>query len=533
MTALGTSSAPCGCGGTTGGTGTSGSGGSTGSSYPAGSTHPPYPSGPSGSSGPCGPGAAGTPGTSRTSGTAGTSPEPCPQDELPVNPFLALRVAFGMLLGEDDFRVLMGNPRGKQMMHSAWLHGPGVIWGLGLTLDADGDTLRVAPGLAVDGWGRELSLEASWCLSLRQWAACWVAEHPLPPPGAGQERRERTGQRRDEGGDPCPEQVRTVTAWVVAEFGAWPDRPVPALADPCDITRRHDDFSRVVESARITVRSEAPPPRHAYHRVRVLLGLDQVGEHDPAGREAAVAAEEVREAPPSRRTELLLCAFRRLAALDATWAAPESEDGDACPPLLPVTEDHAPVVLAKLTVEIVQQTGCVRAVAVDLDQEVRAAILPTDALQELLCGLAPALLGEGPVEDAGGPRLLPDSVDISRGNTCLSFCLTKPVDRASLAQAITITSLSEHGAGWAESEVQQVRLTDRDTRAVVDLELPPAHGLVRVLIRGTGPRPCYGTEPRVPFAGLAGGPSASRHDGHDAAVTVHLHHTAGAGRAES
>ena len=56
-------------------------------------------------------------------------------DALPVQPFTALRAAYGMLLGEDDFLVLMGNPRGKQMVHTSWLHGGGVIWGFGVGRD--------------------------------------------------------------------------------------------------------------------------------------------------------------------------------------------------------------------------------------------------------------------------------------------------------------------------------------------------------------------------------------------------------------
>src|SRR5690349_25165882 len=91
--------------------------------------------------------------------------------DLPVSPFQALRVSYGMLLGEDDFRVLMGNPRGKQMLHAAWLHGSGVVWGFGVT--RDGDELAVERGLAIDGHGRELRLETRCCLPLREWAQDW------------------------------------------------------------------------------------------------------------------------------------------------------------------------------------------------------------------------------------------------------------------------------------------------------------------------------------------------------------------------
>ncbi|MGA5818148.1 hypothetical protein ACPC54_09845 [Kitasatospora sp. NPDC094028] len=466
-----------------------------------------------------------------TAGIAtGTGSGPCRQDDLPVTPFDALRVAFGMLLGEDDFRVLMGNPRGKQMLHAAWLHGPGVLWGYGVHLDADGDRLRAAPGLAVDGWGRELALEAEACASLTAWATRWAQDHPAqdhPAPGGPPGPPGPDPCAGPPNPDPCPGgATRRVTAWLAAEFASCAARPVPALADPCDVTRRHDDYSRIAETVRVVILGDEPPHRRPYHRLRVLFGLEGVtGPDDAAGREATEAADRVRAAAPGRRAERLLAEFRRLAAGDALQDGPEREEGDACPQLFPVTEDHAPVALAKLTFDVVTGPGCVRVANVDVDQRARTALLPTGDLQELLCGLAPGLLGETLSEDAGGPRLAPGSLRWSRGNTCLSLCFDRPVDRRSLEQALTVTSLSElpeHGAGWARSTVAGVRLTDGGTRAVVDLELPPAHRLVRVLIRGTGPEPCYGTEPWVPFAGLTGGPAAGRHDGHDAVVTMHL-----------
>ncbi|MFI6151704.1 hypothetical protein ACIBCA_03295 [Kitasatospora sp. NPDC051170] len=484
MTALGSSSAPCGCGGTT----------TTAETGPCG---------------PCGGATASSPGAA----------DPCKQGDLPVTPFQSLRVAFGMLLGEDDFRVLMGNPRGKQMLHAAWLHGPGVLWGYGVRLDADGDRLHVSPGLAVDGWGRELALEAEGCPSLVAWATRWATDHPAP---AGTQT------------DPCAAEGRSVTAWLVAEFGTCASRPVPALADPCDVTRRHDDYSRVVETVRLAIRLDEPPRRRPYHRVRVLFGLDEVaGPQDAAGRQGAEAADRVRSAPPGRRAQQLLAEFSQLAAFDAIEDGPEQEEGDSCPQLFPVAEDHAPVVLAKLTFDVVTRPGGVGVENVGIRRQARTALLPTGAIQELLCGLAPALLGETLREDAGGPRLDPGSLRWSRGNTCLSFCFDRPVDRASLAQALSVTSLSAHGAGWAASTVAGVRLTDGDTRAVVDLDQAPAHPLVRVLIRGTGPQPCYGTDPMVPFAGLKDGPAAGGDDGHDAVVTAELNQTAEAGRADS
>ena len=97
-----------------------------------------------------------------------TSRPYCRDDDLPVNPFLALRVSYGMLLGEEDFRDLMGNPRGKQMVHNSWLHGSGVVWGYQVRPDG-ARCLRVTPGLAIDGLGRELLLDTDHCVDLDRW----------------------------------------------------------------------------------------------------------------------------------------------------------------------------------------------------------------------------------------------------------------------------------------------------------------------------------------------------------------------------
>src|SRR2546423_14639885 len=96
--------------------------------------------------------------TTMSTASGSTAPcdcEGCRTGDLPVNPFVALRVAYGMLLGENDFQTLMGNPRGKQMLHSAWLHGSGVVWGYDVTVDGL-RMIKVWPGLAIDGICREL-----------------------------------------------------------------------------------------------------------------------------------------------------------------------------------------------------------------------------------------------------------------------------------------------------------------------------------------------------------------------------------------
>ncbi|MEU3774895.1 hypothetical protein AB0F11_17125 [Streptomyces sp. NPDC032472] len=488
---------------------------------------------------PCGCGCGGAPApdlpTGPTSPTGPCDGGPCGAEELPAHPFLALRVAFGMLLGEDDFRVLMGNPRGKLMLHQAWQHGPGVVWGLGLA--RTGDELAVLPGLAVDGLGREVNLEARWCLSLARWAKDWAEEHPpdatarpAPRTGAGA----GTGAAASADAEPAPPLRRTAEAWITAEFASCPDRPVPALADPCDVTRRHDDWSRHVETARITLQARPPEPWRPYHRVRVLLGLEEAAEGDPAGREALAEAAAVAREPAHLRAPALLAAFRRLAARDATAQAPQCAEGDACPPRAPVPEERGAVLLARLTVELTEYDGCVRVEDVRVDPDVRTALLPTTTLQELVCGLAPGLVGVAAETDAGGPRLIRDSLAWSREHTVLTFEVTAPLaPGCAEPEGVEITSLSDGGRGWATDEVAQIGISADGRRVRVDLDQRPAHETVRIRIRGTGPKPLYGSAPRAPFAGPVGGPPGTLDEGHDAVVTVHLPRPAAPGRTDA
>lgn len=461
-----------------------------------------------------------------TSAAAGT----CPVDDLPADPFQALNVDFGMLLGVDDFRVLMGNPRGKQMLHTSWLHGTGVIWGYATHSDPDDPgRLVVEPGLAVDGWGRELRLELRQCLDLATWSTTWWSTHrpdlsaaaTTPPDGCGHE---------PPSGKPADPAVYHVTAWVVAEFATCLSHAVPALADPCDVTRRHDSFSRVVETVRIRVQDTRPEPATGYRRVRILLGLVPPDPANPADVRAWEAVERVRAAPPQHRAAVLEAEFRRLAACDAAdripAALPGSSSGSVELSQLPVTEEDAAVALAQLCFEVRVRPGGAAIGPVFVRARERSAVLPTEVIQDLLCGLAPGLIGQDPIQDAGGPRLDPHSVTWTDGNSMVSFRVDKRVARGSWEGALSVSSLSGSGRGWRREHIDHVALETPDPdggqRVVVHLDGPPAYRTSRLLIRGTGVTPLFGERPRVPFAGLIGGPPGTVHDGHDAAVVTHF-----------
>jgi hypothetical protein len=421
--------------------------------------------------------------------------ESCCGGDLPVNPFVALRVAYGMLLDEDAFKTLMGNPRGKQMFHTSWLHRSGVVWGYQVCVDGE-RVIKVSPGAAVDRVGRELLLESTMCLDVLD----WVHEQKLGGPQEG-----------------C--RTTTVEACLYAEFACCPTNPIPTLSNPCDVSRKHDDYSRVVETVKLQLKpSQCCERPEIYHRVRVLLGLDEVGgDDDKAGEQAAIAAMVAASAPPDRRARELLDQFRQMAALDEMDLQPPVRDGEPCRSLFPALDECSGVVLAAVEVDIREEGGCTEVVAVRTEPLVRRALLPTATIQELTCGVAPGLLGVGPDSDAGGPRVIRESVTLSEDGRTLTFRVTAHLIPGSVRRAIAITSLSARG--WVDEDIDAIRYHDDDLAVVVSLADRPINEIVRLIVRGTGPTPVFGSDPAVPLAGLVGGPPGSADNGVDAVLS--------------
>lgn len=419
-------------------------------------------------------------------------------EELAVNPFESLRVSFGMLLGEEDFRTLMGSPRGKQMLHSAWLHGSGVVWGYQVDRTDDGQ-LRVGPGLAVDGLGRELALLAPQCVDVGRWAA----------------EQRRKGSPATEQEDPCADLPETV-ACLVASFSTCPTRPVPALADPCDVQRTSTEPSRIVERVDLDLlpgECPAVPDEGPYHRVRVLLGLDEVGSPDRPGSEAAEALAKVLQEPPASRARALLTAFRRQLALDVAELRPQDWPDDQ---VFPVSDERAGVPLARITIGGRAKGQPAGAVTWEADLSIRRALVATSTIQELACALAPGLLGGRAGQDAGGPRVVRESVAWEDDATLL-FRVTLPLMPGSLTRnPISVSSLG--GSGWDREDLDELHYDGAST-VRVRLYQPPSHRLVRLIVRGTGPTPVTGTT-GIPLAGLDDGEAGTRDDGHDAVLHI-------------
>jgi hypothetical protein len=75
----------------------------------------------------------------------------------------------GQLLTAADFRTEQDYHRGMRYLHNRLLHGWGVVDGL--DVDDDGGGVRVGPGVAIDGLGRELVLPELVCIDLPPEAA--------------------------------------------------------------------------------------------------------------------------------------------------------------------------------------------------------------------------------------------------------------------------------------------------------------------------------------------------------------------------
>jgi len=93
----------------------------------------------------------------------------------------------GRLLTADDFTEEQSYHREKHRRHVLALHGPGVVDGLRVTIGADGATLTIEPGLAIDPVGRELCIDQSIGVAVPVGTpspaavALYYAERPVDP----------------------------------------------------------------------------------------------------------------------------------------------------------------------------------------------------------------------------------------------------------------------------------------------------------------------------------------------------------------
>jgi hypothetical protein len=463
--------------------------------------------------------------------TNGCDCDNCRNGDLPINPFLAPRVEHGMLLGKDDFATLIGYPRGKHMLHQAWLHGTGVLWGFGVRRVGLWG-LEVCPGLCIDCIGRELILTGCRNLDLRELRDKAIKDGKLDGDENGKSNKagkksDKAGKESDEAGKPAQasseDETVTIQACVVAEFEGCRTAPVPTLADPCDVNRTYDEYSRVIEQAHIDVRYGPCPkqPVGEYHRVRVLLGLDKVGDPDEPGREALQAREAVLKA--TDRAQELEHQLREMACRDGIDVHPTREDDHAYG-WFRCAEEDAAVVLAEVDITLQRRDDNWEFAKEPVVREcVRTTLLPTDVITSLTAGLAPGLLS-WPGAAQQGPQVHASLLRLEDDRKKLIIPVSAGLVRGTVPGSVDITTLArEDGDRWVVEDIYDTSYDAIEKAIVVRLAYSlnerPATALVRVRVRGTGSKPVMGEDPLLPLAGVHGRTPSHAQEGLDAVWT--------------
>jgi hypothetical protein len=402
-----------------------------------------------------------------TAATDPTTSTPCGcgqgGPELPDDPYTSVNYTFGMLLGVDDFETEQGYHRGKMRLHNAWLHGAGVVWGLGVSLDSSNCQVRVDPGLALDGAGHELHLDAAACLNLGAW---WEANFT------------DFGDTADGdaavGDAPSP---ATFDAHIEASFKTCLSRQVPALASTCEGGGSETAYSRAEETIVLTLKPGlATRPAGRYHRLRVLLGLE------PATADDTDVSDELSTLaglPPDQRPAALLAAFERFAALDTIDLHPASAS-DAEPSPLEPTLDTDPIVLANLAdIELTRDAGGGWTLGGGtVDTGVRPSHVATETIQELTCAGALALAPTGAAPTSFSAVALAD--------TTLTLTATASLDSRTVhPEAFAVRALTSH---WADISIADATYDDTTHEVTLTLDEVPAPPW-RVVAFGTGPSP--------------------------------------------
>lgn len=404
---------------------------------------------------------------------------------LPLSPFNALHYHFGMLLGEDDFKTDQGYHRAKMRLHNAWLHREGVVWGFGVALDQEHNEIRVKPGLALDAAGHELHLEAEACLN----AGEWFEKHKDDP--------EFTVNTSN--------GTRTFDAHVVIRFKACLNKQVPALMEPCNNAGTSTAYSRVFETVEIlmlpNLAGRATPP---YHRLRLLFGIDEPdleeGSTNPTADDQVVLDEitRIRALPTDDQPAEWLKAFHRFAALDEMALKPAATSEGVRVSIFPGPED-ATVLLANLSgVTLEQQANnSWKLTGGTVDTSVRPSHVATTTIQDLLCGMLPAV----PRETAPavvGPRVTTTTIEPNQ----IVIDFDRPLQAGSVRPEAFSVSVFDSAGGWrvfglnAALDGARTKVTLSPDPSPPDLGI----GLARIIARGSGPTPLLGDD-NLPLAG--------------------------------
>ena len=186
-----------------------------------------------------------------------------------LSPDLRVNYAFGMILGLDEFLQEQQYFLEKGRLHERALHGFGTVYGLQVTkTKADGAdyTIEVAPGMAIDQWGREVVVRSAQCARL----GAWLAAQEQAKQGTIEANKGVSGE---------------FTVYVVISYTECEDDLVPLPGQPCSSSSQAMAASRLRDAWNIDLRW-SPPPMPAWDTdrrlARLLSSVQIVAGLDPA-----------------------------------------------------------------------------------------------------------------------------------------------------------------------------------------------------------------------------------------------------------
>ncbi len=239
----------------------------------------------------------------------------------------------------------------------------------------------------------------------------------------------------------------------------------------------------------------------------MLFGLQKPAD-DVFEKQAAARRLEIMRLAPENQPEAYLEALRRFAPADEIELQPDDSDPKRLS-LFPAPDDTA-VMLANiegLTVQKVDDHWSLTVGRVDIT--VRPVLIPTATIQELLCG--PVFGGSVDPRNLTGPRVT--AAEITDDHT-ITLHLDKKLKTSSVQPAAFSVTTFDDAQGWADVAIDHVKLNDPTTVAVTLTTALAADARVRLIARGTGPKPIIG-EDYAPLLGSANGPYPIPNDGID------------------
>jgi hypothetical protein len=174
---------------------------------------------------------------------------------------------YGMVLGLNDFLQEQTHNLGKDYHHERALHGYGTVYGLEVTTSPpvtsppalsppagpNDVTITVEPGMAIDQWGREITVPTAQCALL----GAWLAAQEQSTAGIVERHTGSSGE---------------LVVYVVAKYAECPDDLVPLTGQPCSTSSQVQAPSRLRDAWDIEL-SFTPPAMPAWDAVRQLAAL--------------------------------------------------------------------------------------------------------------------------------------------------------------------------------------------------------------------------------------------------------------------